>query len=81
MENAVLALQVVELGVGPITTTSSFVHNQPRLAVCAYFLDSSLLLARVILDICTLINPNNDAAMLVSQRTNRIKLSSTLIRP
>ena len=41
MGNTVLALQVVGLGVGPITTTSSFVHNRPRLAACAYSLDTS----------------------------------------
>ena len=57
MENVFLALQVVGLGVGPITATSSFVQNQPRLAARAYSLDSSQF-TYVNLDICTFISSN-----------------------
>ena len=38
-------------------------------------------MAHNIFHICTLVRPNKDAVMLVFQRTNRIQIVSTLLRP
>ena len=79
MENAVIALQVA--GLGPITAISSFVQNQPRSAARAYTLDLVHLWSPLSSIFVPLSVPTRyDAVVLASQRTNRIQLSSTLIR-